>query len=80
MDNKFSFGVKNKLLQNLKDADCNPDLITKFLQLEEIGSISGQLKLLFRHRKVLLDKLHLNQKQIDCLDYLIFSLEHNTKL
>lgn len=80
MDNKFAFGVKNKLLQNLKDADCNPDLITKFLQLEEIGSISGQLKLLFRHRKVLLDKLHLNQKQIDCLDYLIFSLEHNTKL
>ena len=80
MDNKFSFGVKNKLLQNLKDADCNPDLITKFLQFEEIGSISGQLKLLFRHRKVLLDKLHLNQKQIDCLDYLIFSLEHNTKL
>lgn len=80
MDDKFSFGVKNKLLQNLKDADCNPDLITKFLQLEEIGSISGQLKLLFRHRKVLLDKLHLNQKQIDCLDYLIFSLEHNTKL
>ncbi len=80
MDDKFSFGVKNKLLQNLKDADCNPDLITKFLQFEEIGSISGQLKLLFRHRKVLLDKLHLNQKQIDCLDYLIFSLEHNTKL
>ena len=80
MDDKFSFGVKKKLLQNLKDADCNPDLITKFLQLEEIGSISGQLKLLFRHRKVLLDKLHLNQKQIDCLDYLIFSLEHNTKL
>lgn len=80
MDNKFAFGVKNKLLQNLKDADYNPDLITKFLQLEEIGSISGQLKLLFRHRKVLLDKLHLNQKQIDCLDYLIFSLEHNTKL
>ena len=80
MDDKFSFGDKNKLLQNLKDADCNPDLITKFLQLEEIGSISGQLKLLFRHRKVLLDKLHLNQKQIDCLDYLIFSLEHNTKL
>ena len=80
MDDKFSFGVKNKLLQNLKDADCNPDLITKFLQLEEIGSISGQLKLLFRHRKVLLDKLHLNQKQIDCLDYLIFSLEHTTKL
>ena len=80
MDDKFSFGVKNKLLQNLKDADCNPDLITKFLQFEEIGSISGQLKLLFQHRKVLLDKLHLNQKQIDCLDYLIFSLEHNTKL
>lgn len=80
MDDKFAFGVNNKLLQNLKDADCNPDLITKFLQLEEIGSISGQLKLLFRHRKVLLDKLHLNQKQIDCLDYLIFSLEHNTKL
>ena len=70
---------KNNILQNLKDADCSSDLIVKFLKLEENGRLSEQLRLLSRHRKFLLDKLHINQKQIDCLDYLIFSIEHQTQ-
>ena len=70
---------KNNILQNLKDADCSSDLIVKFLKLEENGRLSEQLRLLSRHRKFLLDKLHINQKPIDCLDYLIFSIEHQAQ-
>lgn len=70
---------RDKILQNLKDADCNQDLINKFIQLGESGKLSGQLRLLSAHRKILLNKLHISQKQIDYLDYLIYSLEHTQK-
>lgn len=65
----------DKILQNLKDADCNMDIISRFFQFEEHGKLSEQLRLLFAHRKFLLDKLHKSQKQIDCLDYLIFNIQ-----
>lgn len=61
------------VIENLKDAGCELFLIDRFLKLEK----REQLKLLAAHRKQLLDKLHINQKQIDCLDYLIFNLEQN---
>ncbi len=32
------------------------------------------LPILTKHRKHLLDSVHKGQKQIDCLDYLIYSL------
>lgn len=70
---------RDKILQNLKDADCNQDLINKFFQLCESGKLSEQLRLLSAHRKILLNKLHISQKQIDYLDYLIYSLEHTQK-
>lgn len=65
---------KNKIIKNLKDANCNDSLIKEFFQLKT----DGKLRLLSQHRKNLLEALHKNQKQIDCLDYLIFNIE-NTK-
>ena len=62
---------KDLIIQNLKDAGCEQNLIDEFLKLEE----SAQLKLLAKHRSNLLEELHKNQKQIDCLDYLIFNLK-----
>ena len=69
---------KSKIIQNLKDADCDNKLISKFFEFNETGKISEQLRLLSAHRKELLNRLHINQRQIDCLDYLIFSIEQNT--
>ncbi len=66
-----------KFLQNLKDADCDSDLIGKFLKFKQTGQKSEQLKLLANQKKHLLETLHKNQKQIDCLDYLIFQLEQD---
>ena len=70
---------KNKILQNLKDADCNPEIISKFFQLEENGKTPEILKLLSSHRKQLVAQLHTNQKQIDCLDYLIYNIEQENR-
>ncbi len=74
INNKNMIEDKNKIIENLKDANCNDSLIKEFLQLKT----DGKLRLLSQHRKNLLEALHKNQKQIDCLDYLIFNIE-NTK-
>lgn len=62
-------------LRNLKDANCNRNLISKFFLFEKNGKTMEQLRLLAVHRKNLLDKLHKSQERIDCLDYLIFKIK-----
>ncbi len=69
----------DKILQNLKDADCNQELIDRFFSFSNEGKIFEQLKLLAQHKSSLLDNLHRCQKQIDCLDYLIFNIEQEIK-
>lgn len=39
------------------------------------GKKAELLKRLESHRKGLLDKVHEGEKQIDCLDYLVFQIE-----
>lgn len=68
-----------KLIQNLKDSNCSEDLIAEIVTLDNKGEISKELKLLERHRKNLLEKLHQNQKYIDNLDYLIFNFRKKIK-
>lgn len=70
---------KNNIISNLKDADCTQDTIEQVLTMEESGNIKGLLKILHKHKKNLLDSLHKKNKQIDCLDYLIFKIEQESK-
>ncbi len=65
----------NNILQNLKDADCDYDLIAKFFELDKDNKIKEQLKLLSRHRSKLLNFLHDSQRKLDCLDFLIFNMK-----
>ena len=68
-----------KLIQNLKDSNCSENLIKEIVTLDNKGEISKELKLLEFHRKNLLNSLHKFQKQIDCLDYLIFKIKTKIK-
>jgi hypothetical protein len=63
------------LIQNLRDADCTPDAIELFMKCYEQEEISEQLRILTKHRGVLLDYVHDNQKKLDCLDFLIFKIK-----
>lgn len=67
--------TKEAIEQNLKDAGCDCDTITCFMNCDESGNKSDQKTLLSRHRKKLLDKVHEGQKCIDCLDYLVYQIE-----
>ena len=63
------------IVQNLKDAGWGGATALADRGLQDPGEKEQQLRLLFGHRKQLLDELHREEKRIDCLDYLIYQLE-----
>lgn len=63
------------LLRNLNDAGCDAQTIEQFIHLQSEGKTQQQLRLLSRHRRLLLQKVHDNQAKVDCLDYLIYTMK-----
>lgn len=70
-ENPYAYSV----IQNLKDAGCTDEMVERFMDLRDSEGKEQQLKLLSGHRKYLLEKLHSDERQIDCLDYLIYQIE-----
>lgn len=65
---------ENAIVQNLLDAGCDREFIAKFIENFRKENISKDLKLLQAHRRLLLERLHNEQKRIDCLDYLVYKM------
>ena len=63
--------MTDAILQNLIDAGCDEKTITGF---ESCRSIKDEIRLLEKHRSVLLDKSHEVSRQLSCLDYLLYNL------
>lgn len=68
--------LSEKVIQNLKDAGCDKDTILSFMDCMKKKKVSDQIRLLERHRYTLLDRVHAEEKKIDCLDYLIYQIEN----
>lgn len=66
---------REHLCCNLKDAGLNETEIQAFLKLKGKESSLKQRRLLEQQRIRLLEQLHLCQRQIDCLDFLCFTLK-----
>ncbi len=62
------------LHQNLIDAGCSEDLIRSCMELAKENQWERILSLLSKQRSNLLDSVHDGQKQIDCLDFLVYSI------
>ena len=67
--------TEEMLITNLKDAGCTNETIAAFLDYRQTNEQSKQMELLKKHRHILLDKIHEDQKAIDCLDYLLYKLK-----
>ena len=65
---------RQSLLQNLKDAGCDPDIIARFMTCQEAGKAKDSLRVLAAQRAVLLEEVHASQAKLDCLDYLIYQI------
>lgn len=61
--------------RNLLDAGCPAKLADEYMALFFDGKNTELLRELAVYRRQLLEKLHIDQKQIDCLDYLIFQIQ-----
>lgn len=63
------------IYQNLIDAGCSRQEIQQCMTLVHEKNMSELLWQLSEHKKHLLNQVHIHQKEIDCLDYLIYSLK-----
>ena len=66
--------TEEMLITNLKDAGCTKETIAAFLYYRKKNEQLKQIEILKKHRHGLLDKIHEDQKAIDCLDYLLYKL------
>ena len=61
---------------DLKDAGCTDEMVEKFMALQDSEDEEQQIRLLSGYRKHLLEKLHREEKRIDCLDYLLYQMQN----
>lgn len=71
----ISLKLKETIVQNLKDAGCDPKRIENFLLLYDKNQKEKQLELLAAQRQELLNRVHIEEQKISCLDYLIYQIE-----
>lgn len=64
-----------EIIQNLKDAGCDAKTVERFMELQETGKTEELLNLLSCHRHQLLERVHREEKRIDCLDYLVYQIQ-----
>lgn len=71
----YSKTNEDAIIQNLLDAGCDNKTIHAFMKDIRENKMEAGLKLLAIHRRALLDDIHKEQKQIDCLDYLVYTIQ-----
>ena len=80
-----AYDSKEAVIQNMEDAGCALNIIERCITCMEQGRKKELLELLEEHRTDLLNKVHktkllyangfcLEEKQIDCLDYLVYQI------
>lgn len=71
--------MENQLKECLQDAGCSEEEKAEIMKCYYENDIKQVINLLRMHRKVTLDTVHTGEKQISCLDYLVFRLEKELK-
>lgn len=74
LEEMASYGSKEAVIQNLKDAGCSQDTIECCMSSLDCGEKAELLRQLENHRECLLHKVHEEEKRIDCLDYLVYQI------
>ena len=74
LEKMTAYDSREAIVQNLEDAGCAPDTIECCITCMEQGKKTELLKHLDAHRAGLLNRVHEEQRQIDCLDYLVYQI------
>lgn len=75
----IGYSSEEEVIQNLKDAGCSQEIIVRFMKYMSQDNVNGQLQLMDEHRKYLLDRVHEEEKQIGCLDYLVYQINRSRR-
>lgn len=70
--------IRSIIYQNLEDAGCDEQITKKCMSLVSTGNFSQMLPILSKYRSYLLGSVRIGQKQLDCLDYLIFKIKNKS--
>lgn len=70
-------GSKEAMIQNMKDAGCSRETIECCINCLDYGKETELLERLSNHREGLLHKVHEGEKQIGCLDYLVYQIDRS---
>lgn len=62
---------------SLKDCGFEETVVAQFIQYAEENRTADLLRLLNGQRKKLMDNLHMAQKKVDIVDFMIHSVEQN---
>jgi len=73
----IGYNSEEDVIRNLQDAGCSREMIEGFMKCMNQDDLKGQMQLMKEHRKCLLDKVHQEEKQISCLDYLVYQMGRN---
>ena len=74
LEELIAYGSKEAVVENLRDAGCCPETIACCVACLDSGKKAELLKRLEEHRQGLLHKVHEGERQIDCLDYLVYQI------
>lgn len=77
LEEMTSYGSKEAVIQNMRDAGCSQDTIECCMASLDCGEKTELLKQLEKHREGLLRKVHEEEKRIDCLDYLVYQIRQS---
>ena len=67
------------LHQNLVDAGCDEETTERCMALAKEHRKDDIFPLLSAHRAALLNAIHTGQRQIDCLDFLVYTMRKELK-
>lgn len=67
--------IHGSIYQNLIDAGCSRQMAECCMALIQERDMPELFRQLSKHRRHLLDQVHIHQKEIDCLDYLVYALK-----
>lgn len=79
LEQTIGYDSKEAVVQNLRDAGCSPNTIRCFMGYFDQGDWNDQLRLLEEHRESILNRVHEEERQIDCLDYLVYQIKNRGK-
>ena len=67
--------VLGSIYQNLIDSGCDVQAAEYYMSFVKEKRYAELLPILSQHKQTLLTAVHKGQKQIDCIDYLIYKLK-----